>query len=125
MGAGMVHSSMVQERLHGELAKITDASVRDAIAPWLVNPRSELRDWDYGTDGQTFQCWIVLDHPPSNTCIAYCDDGFGPAAPWGLLCIAGAFLSMGMDSGWFKYFEDAFRASKAWDGVNPVGYEVR
>ncbi|CAG0933531.1 hypothetical protein TFLX_03094 [Thermoflexales bacterium] len=75
-----------------------------------------------GKKGQTYPCWIVLEHKESNTGIAYCDYGFGPKDPWGLVFLSGD--SMGMDSGWFSSLEDAFRESMAREGPNPPGYEV-
>ncbi len=120
----MADKDIIQEMVDAELSRIADAGVLGAIKPLLVSPRCEMREWDYGEPGQTFACWIVLDHVSTNTCIAYCKYGFGPSFPWGLLFITGQYLSMGMDSGWYANLEDAFRASTAWDGENPPGYEV-
>ncbi len=121
----MTDKHMIEEKVHAELSQIVDADLLAAMQPLLVVPRCELRGWDYGALGQEFPCWIILDHPPTNTCIAYCQHGFGPLSPWGLLFIAGQYLSMGMDSGWYSRLEDAFRESMAWDGDNPPGYEVQ
>jgi hypothetical protein len=113
------------ERLVGsELARIADKSVVGAIIPLLIPPRVEDRGWDYGASDQTYPCWIVLEHVPSNTGIAYCAEGFGPRSPWGLLFLKGEHLSMGMDSGWFKSLEDAFRDSMAYDLPPRPRYEV-
>jgi len=120
----MDYRHIVQEKIDAELSRIVDAALLGAMKPLLVAPRCEMRGWDYGEFGQEFPCWIVLDHLQTNTCIAYCECGFGPSFPWGLLFITGQFLSMGMDSGWYANLEDAFRESMAWDGDNPPGYEV-
>lgn len=121
----MIDGSAIQDRISAEMAAIADPIVVRIIRQLLVQPRCELREWEYGSPGQSFPCWIVLEHPPSNTCIAYCEHGFGPVAPWGMLFTTGRHLSMGMDSNWFSFFEDAFRESPAWDGENPAEYEVR
>lgn len=72
-----------------------------------------MRGWDYG-DPDAYPCWLVLAHKASNTGIAYSEHGFGPAMPWGLLFLEGAEnMSMGMDSGWFKHFLDAYFDSMA------------
>lgn len=72
-----------------------------------------MRAWDYGDPGQEFSCWIVLEHSASNTCIAYSEFGFGPSFPWGLLFLSGKeHMSMGMDSGWFDYFVEAYFESQ-------------
>jgi hypothetical protein len=67
-----------------------------------------MRPWDYGTPGEAYQCWLVLADRSSNAGITYCESGFGPATPWGLVSVQGRYTSMGMDSGWFKYFLDAY-----------------
>ena len=51
---------------------------------------------------------------PSNTGIAYCEFGFGPASPWGLVFLSGASqMSIGMDSGWYGSFMEVYFESKA------------
>jgi len=120
----MPDKGVIQQRIDAELVRIIDSEVLGAMKPLLVAPRFEMRGWNYGEPGQEFPCWVVLDHLPTNTCIAYCEHGFGPSSPWGLLFIAGDYLSMGMDSGWYSNLEDAFRESMAWDGEAPPGYEV-
>jgi hypothetical protein len=102
----------------------TDNRFVAAIMPLLIPPRREDRDWDYGVAGQKYPCWIVLEHRPSNTGIAYCAEGFGPADPWGLLFLQGEHLSMGMDAGWFTTLEGAFRESPACEFPPPPGFEV-
>jgi hypothetical protein len=53
-----------------------------------------------------------IEDAPSGGEIAYCEYGFGPHSPWGLVS-SGKHQSMGMDSGWFKTFLDAFLGSRA------------
>ncbi len=120
----MSDKAIIQTMVDAELSRIVDADLLRAMKPLLVAPRCESREWDYGVPGQTLPCWIVLEHVSTNTCIAYCEYGFGPSSPWGLLFITGQYLSMGMDSGWYAKLEDAFRESMAWEGENPPGYEV-
>lgn len=110
-----IEATGVEELVRAEILRITDVSSRQAIARLLVAARVEHREWDYGAPGQTHPCWIVLEHPPSNTGIAYCEHGFGPAFPWGLLFLAGEQLSMGMDAAWYETLEEAFRDSMACD----------
>ena len=83
------------------------------IRALLVEPYPvELRPWDYGQP-DSYICWTVLEHPESNSAIVYCDGGFGPKSPWGLVCLSGSYMGMGMDSGWFTNLEDAYRDSFA------------
>ena len=74
-----------------------------------------LRDWDYGEKGQQYPCWMVLNDVGHSAEITYCEFGFGPKCPWGLVS-SGATpkdQSMGMDSGWFTSFLGAFFESYA------------
>ena len=107
-----------------QIDRIDQPELVACIEHHLVPPRLENRAWDYGAEGQTFPCWICLEDGPSNTAIAYCEQGFGPADPWGLIFIDGEHTSMGMDSGWFLTLEDAVRDSMFWNGEDPDGYEV-
>jgi hypothetical protein len=58
---------------------------------------------------------MVLRDEHSGGEVAYCEYGFGPDCPWGLVSSRGEaeYQSMGMDSGWFKTFLDAFFESMA------------
>jgi len=120
-----LNSEIVQELVEKDISQIEDKRVLANIRKLIVAPKCEMRPWDYGPVGQEFPCWIVLVHPPSNTSIAYCREGFGPYSPWGLLFSAGDHMSIGMDSAWFSRLEDAFWESKAWGKEKPAGYEVQ
>jgi hypothetical protein len=120
-----IDSAGVEKKIEAEIARIAQPELVDCIRGYIVPLRRELREWDYGSPGLSYPCWIFAEHPESNTAFAYCEQGFGPSDPWGLLSIRGDFLSIGMDSGWFATLESAFRDSMAWNGVDPPGYEVR
>lgn len=111
----METSESVARRVELELQRIGDRHLVTRIRGLLVPPRCERRPWDYGQVGQTFPCWIVLEHRRSNTAIAYCAEGFGPRSPWGLLFLEGPCKSMGMDSAWFPHLGEAFLESMASD----------
>ena len=121
----MADSVKIEELIQIELTRITKIECSNAIRSMLIEPRCELRDWDYSIEATAYPCWIILDHQQSNTCIAYCEQGFGPACPWGLMCISGPWLSMGPDYQWYSRLEDAFRQSQAWEGTNPDEYEIQ
>lgn len=96
-----------------ELAALADPEVEKRVRAGLVQPRRITLDWDYGRPGQQFDGWVVFDHEAgSNTLIVYCEEGFGPKHPWGLV-FACAVPAMGMDSGWFPTFLQAFGDSFA------------
>lgn len=119
----MLQRADIERIVQDELSRM-DAALEAAVRPFLVAPHMERREWDYDTDGQTYPCWIVLEHDPSNTGIAYCAEGFGLRSPWGLVFLRGEHLSMGMDADWFESLEDAFRQSQACDLPPPPGYEI-
>jgi hypothetical protein len=101
-----------------ELAVVADPRVLTAIRALLVEPKPVMWGWDYGEPDQQFECWTVLDDARgSETAIVYCEEGFGPSMPWGLVWTGtdekGAPASMGMDSGWFSTLTEAFLDSAA------------
>jgi hypothetical protein len=115
---------IVTQRIERELTAIHDPSLLDLVRKLLVEPYAVERDWDYGAPGQRYVCWTVLEHPPSGTGVAYCEEGFGPNFPWGLVFLSGPHMNMGMDSARLASLEDAVRGSWAWDGKIPAAYEV-
>lgn len=90
----------------GQLRMIRDAVVRDALESHLQTPLRHLRDWDYGAEGEQYECWTVAVDAESDTALVYSEHGFGPGSPWGL--VSASELRFGMDSGWFLRLEDAF-----------------
>lgn len=117
-------ASAIEALVESDISRIEQADLVSLAQKLRVPVRLEDRPWDYGEEGETFPCWIVLAHPPSNTAVAYCSQGFGPETPWGLLFIA-ELHNMGMDCDWFVSLEDALRQSPAWEGEDPPGYEIQ
>ena len=115
----------ISDLVERQIESVTDRKVAEQIRALLVTPRPVERLWDYGAPDQRFTCWTVLEHPESNTGIAFCSEGFGPSSPWGLVFLSGPHMSIGMDSGWFASLEGAFRDSMAWQEENPEGYEAQ
>lgn len=104
-----ISSIKLQSLIEQDLSTLSDARVIAHLRSLLVSPDPIMRDWDYGVAGQQFLCWTVLAHPTSNTGIAYCERGFGPSTLWGLVTLSGTEqMSIGMDSGWFFSFLDAY-----------------
>ncbi|MGJ4950750.1 hypothetical protein [Bradyrhizobium sp. HKCCYLS20291] len=110
-----IDPELLESLVEGELAAVSDERVLAHIRGMLVAPHMVLRDWDYGQPGQQYPCWFVLRDPESGAEIAYCEHGFGPRCPWGLVSSADEpkFRHMGMDSGWSTSFLDAFFESFA------------
>jgi hypothetical protein len=95
--------------IESQMEQISDPVVRDALKSLLVEPFLQQRKWDY--DDISYSCWVVADDPKSDTRYIYCEEGFGPSSPWGILSISGH--EMGMDSSWFQSLERAFYDSFA------------
>jgi hypothetical protein len=119
----METAETIQRLVARELLGIVDTALAARLKRFLVGPYPVDRDWDYGSPGQTYRCWTVLEHPPSDSGIAFCSEGFGPSYPWGIVSLF-PDVSIGMDSLWHLTLEAAMRASPAWEGGNPEDYEV-
>jgi len=100
----------LKDMIGRELASLPDERIVHHIRAHLVEPVAELRGWDYGEPGQQCPCWIVFRHAASSTGIAFCEQGFGPRRPWGLLWVGGEGkpLSIGQDSGWYGNFLETY-----------------
>ncbi len=97
-----------------EFTELNDTNIEQSIRELLIDPSTELREWDYGKNEEWHQCWKVLTHPESNTGIYYCTEGFGPTCPWGLMHLKGTdHMSIGTDCAWYKTFLEAFFESCA------------
>lgn len=106
-----IDAGILKAMIDRELERLSDARVKGHIRRLLVDPRPVLRNWDYGKPGEQYPCWAVLNDSGSNTGIAYCESGFGPRSPWGLVWLGNddaKHLSMGMDAGWFSTFLEAY-----------------
>jgi hypothetical protein len=111
----------VKQIVGEQVAGIVDPQLRDAAARALIEPTLRDVPWDYGEEGEAFACWIIADLRPSHAyVVAYCDRGFGPEEPFGI--IDADLSSMGMDSQWFKTLEGGLRSFGF--GKSPPGYEV-
>ncbi len=104
----MISREQLVEILERELAAIEDPKARQQIGTVLVEPTPMRCGWDYGPPGQTFPCWKVGRDPDGQSVgIVYCESGFGPESPWGLVWLHEAIPSMGQDTGWFPTFREA------------------
>jgi hypothetical protein len=102
-----VDAETLKNLINVELAQVQDERVLSHIRAMLIEPYGIMRSWDYGAPGQQYLCWMTLNDPVTGAEIGYCEDGFGPRCPWGLVS-SGTDQHMGMDSGWFTTFMDAY-----------------
>jgi hypothetical protein len=110
-----VDSGTLKSLIKRELECLQDARVLGHIRELLVEPEVVFRAWDYGKPGEKYPCWTVLEHAPSETGIAYCEYGFGPRCPWGLVWLEANEKRgcIGMDSGWYTSLLDVYFESLA------------
>jgi hypothetical protein len=108
-----MNADSVSARVKSELLAFSDTLIKPVIEALLIAPRPILRSWDYGQPDQQFVCWQILEDPDVGTGIAFCEEGFGPNFPWGLVSLGESDTrsSMGMDSAWFPTFLSAFADS--------------
>jgi len=99
------------------LGRISDRRVLAHVKKLRVEPKAVLRDWHYGQPNDRYVCWTAIEEEDSNTGIAYCENGFGPKCPWGLVSVTSTRrnMSIGMDSEWFPGLLDAYFESLASD----------
>jgi hypothetical protein len=97
----------VTKLVEAELRRVPDAEAEMKIRALLVRPYAVERYWDYGKPGERFTCWVVAEDPKYSVGVAYCERGFGPECPWGLIFLSGPHMSIGMDSAWFRSLEEA------------------
>lgn len=98
-----------------ELEIIADPERRRALEAILVEPVMRERSWDYGAEDERYRYWLVAESPGQGGIeLAYCEEGFGPQFPWGFLFPDED--SLGMDSQWSWYLEEAFVRAGLWRG---------
>jgi hypothetical protein len=96
-----------------ELSALEDPRVVSHIQSLIAEPEAVSLAWDYGEPGQTYPGWLVLKHAKTGSGIAYCEFGFGPRCPWGLVGLSD--MAIGMDSGWFESFIEPYFEAPAVD----------
>lgn len=110
-----INAEAILTLVEAELASVSDRRVVDHIRSLIVPPRVVMRRWDYGEPGTRYPCWSVLEHAPSESGIAFCESGFGPSSPWGLVSLSESpdERSIGVDYAWYPIFLDAYFESMA------------
>lgn len=109
-------STDVEALVQDDVRALSDARVVAHVISLLLAPPRPLRlVWPWGPGGETFEGFLVLDHPPSSTGVAYCRKGLGPAAPWALVFTTdlGSPPSTGRPDESYPRFLDAYFESKA------------
>jgi hypothetical protein len=108
----MVNEHTIAKLVSEEISRIADSQLAAEIRNRLVPPRREVRKWDYcgppwNAGEEEYPCWIVARRDEF-VVFAYCEYGFGPESPWGILS-SNPSGSMGPDYCWYRSLEDAVR----------------
>jgi hypothetical protein len=111
-------SRVVQE----QMASIADPVVREGLTRILIPPEHHLRNWDYGWPGERLACWTLAVHRQLERSLVYCERGFGPTLPWGL--VHATNLWFGKQSDWYRSLRDCFLDSWA-AGYLPIWQVVK
>jgi hypothetical protein len=105
----MTGAAQISAAIDADLRNLRDPRVRAHIEAFRLPTPTPIRlGWDYGKADEAFDGWLVFDDREHHDGIAFCDQGFGPRTPWGLINTGDAYPRMGMDSGWFHRFMDAY-----------------
>jgi hypothetical protein len=110
----------IQRLVDAELSIVVELSRREALRATVIHPKAVRLKWNYGKPGQQFQCWVAARSENSQQYIVYCDQGFGPAYPWGI--VGASEDSMGMDGQWHIGLEHAAIGARILEA--PTEYEV-
>jgi hypothetical protein len=96
--------------VEAEVRMIASAIIVQGVQTFLVEPRLEMRTWEWGKPLADFPVWIVAESSRYDYGIAFSDYGFAPDHPWGLV-----FLShneFNADYCWFPTLQDAYKDSR-------------
>jgi hypothetical protein len=119
----MISRKQIRSLVSRELDIIDDPARRAGLEALLIEPRSEERDWDYGAPGDKYPYWVVAESTSRKTMLVHCEGGFGPEMPWGFLFSGDQDHStLGMDSQWCWYLEEAYVRSGLWTGFVKPAY---
>ncbi|HEY2840193.1 MAG TPA: hypothetical protein VGJ26_13645 [Pirellulales bacterium] len=116
----MTNERDIRQLVDIQLLTIVDPSRREALKERLVSPQPLSLKWGYGAPDERFQCWLIGFSKDGKLRLVYCDQGFGPEYPWG---IVGASQDwMGMDCDWHVGLEHAAIGAGVLDA--PPDYEI-
>ena len=103
-----------------ELEAAPDTTCRARLTSLLVEPRFQALSWEYGALDATRLCCVVAEVGDGDRALVYCEDGFGPHDPWGIVSLSEG--SMGSDDQWYgSLYDSAIGAGLC---AAPPGYEV-
>ncbi|MCC6917258.1 hypothetical protein [Nitrosomonas sp.] len=93
-----------------ELEHFSSPDIVNALRKFLVEPRLELRQWDWSRDHIELPTWVIAESSKYDYGIVYAERGFGPSAPWGL--VFSSANNFGADYCWYTSLQSAFEDSR-------------
>jgi hypothetical protein len=96
--------------LEAQVQKITEAGILRGLQSFLVEPRLEMRGWEWEKKDAHYPVWIVAEGSCYDYGIAFSDYGFAREHSWGFV-----FLShRGFDADycWYPTLDDTYRESR-------------
>lgn len=106
----------VQALIEKELGNIQDPDLLRGLRSFLIEPRIEMRTWDWGKRFQQYPVWVVAESSVYDYGIAFSDYGFAPEHPWGLIFLSQ--MNFDADYCWLSSLEAAYRDSRLIEEFN-------
>lgn len=78
----------VRDLVEAELSRIGNAEVVRGIHTFLIEPRMEMRFWDWEKAPKKYPVWVVAESSRYDYGIVFSDYGFAPDRPRGLVFLS-------------------------------------
>jgi hypothetical protein len=96
--------------VEAELRKIADASIVQGLKLFLIEPRVEMRFWQWAKPPVDYPVWVIAESSRYDYGIAFSDYGFAPDHSWGLVILS--HIDFDADYCWYSTLEVAYRESR-------------
>jgi len=100
----------VRELVKTELLEVGNAETVRGIHSFLVEPRIEMRLWDWAEMPVEYPVWVVAESSRYDYGIVFSDYGFAPDRPWGLVFLS--HRNFDADYCWYSTLADAYIDSR-------------
>jgi hypothetical protein len=100
----------MRDVVEAELLGIGNAEAVRGIHAFLIEPRMEMRFWDWGDPPKEYPVWVVAESSRYDYGIVFSDYGFAPDRPWGLVFLS--HRNFDADYCWFSTLESAYSDSR-------------
>ena len=100
----------MRDLVEAELSGTAGAVFARGIQTFLVEPRMEMRFWDWGETSRDYPVWVVAESSRYDYGIVFSDYGFAPDRPWGLVFLS--HRNFGADYCWCPTLVNAYSESR-------------